>query len=65
MVASSLDLPASSVAPMPSPAPVASLGSATVLVVIGTDGALDAVESGNPTTTASTAPKATTTTKKP
>ncbi len=65
LVASSLGLPASSVAPMPSPAPVASLGSATVLVVIGTDGALDAVESGNPTTTASTAPKATTTTKKP
>ncbi len=67
LVASSLDLPASSVAPMPSPAPVTSLGSATVLVVIGTDGALDAVESGNPTTTASTtttAAKATTTTKK-
>ncbi len=66
LVASSLDLPSSAVAPMPSPAPVASLGSATVLVVIGTDGALDAVESGNPTTTASTTTaKATTTTKKP
>ena len=66
LVASSLGLPASAVAPMPSPPPVSNLGSATVLVVIGTDGALNAVESGNPTTTASTTPaKATTTTKKP
>jgi hypothetical protein len=65
LVASSLDLPASSVAPMPTPPPVSNLGTATVLVVIGTDGALNAVESGNPTTTATTAPKATTTTKKP
>ena len=61
LVASSLDLPASSVAAMPTPPPVSNLGTSTVLVVIGTDGALDAVESGNPTTTA----KATTTTKKP
>ena len=65
LVATSLDLPTSSVAPMPSPAPVSNLGTATVLVVIGTDGALDAVESGNPTTTATTVAKATTTTKKP
>jgi hypothetical protein len=65
LVASSLDLPSSSVAPMPAPAPVSNLGTATVLVVIGTDGALDAVESGNPTTTATTVAKATTTTKKP
>lgn len=69
LVATSLNLPTTSVAPMPSPAPVASLGSATVLVVIGTDGALNAVESGNPTTTAprstTTAAKSTTTTKKP
>ncbi len=64
LVASSLDLPASSVAAMPSPPPVANLGAATVLVVIGTDGALNAVESGNPTTTASTVAQATTTTKK-
>ena len=64
LVASSLDLPSSSVAPLPSPAPVSNLGTATVLVVIGTDGALDAVESGNPTTTATTVAKATTT-KKP
>ncbi len=60
LVATSLDLPASSVAPMPTPPPVSGIGSATVLVVIGSDGALAAVESGNPTTTAST-----TTTKKP
>jgi hypothetical protein len=64
LVASSLDLPASSVAPMPSPAPVSNLGAATVLVVIGSDGALNAVENGNPTTTASTVAKSTTTTKK-
>ena len=62
LVASSLGLPASSVAAVPSPSPVADLKGSTVLLVIGTDGALDAVESGNPTTTA---PKATTTTKKP
>jgi hypothetical protein len=62
LVASSLGLPASSVAAMPSPSPVADLKGSTVLLVIGTDGALDAVESGNPTTTAA---KATTTTKKP
>jgi hypothetical protein len=65
VVASSLGLPAASVAPMPSPAPVANLRGATVLVVIGTDGALDAVESGNPTTTAkSTSTTARTTTTK-
>jgi hypothetical protein len=61
LVATSLGLPASSVAAMPSPPPVSNLGSATVLVVIGTDGALNAVESGNPTTTASTASTTTTT----
>ena len=54
LVAKSLDLPLTAVAPMPNPAPVTGLGSATVLVVIGSDGALAAVENGNPTTTAST-----------
>jgi hypothetical protein len=54
LVAKSLDLPASTVQPMPSPPPVSNLNGATVLVVIGTDNALAAVESGNPTTTAST-----------
>jgi len=54
LVAKSLDLPLSAVAPMPNPPPVTGLGGATVLVVIGTDGALAAVESGNPTTTAPT-----------
>jgi LytR cell envelope-related transcriptional attenuator len=53
VVADSLGLPATAVAPMPNPAPVADLGGATVLVVIGSDGALAAVEHGNPTTTAS------------
>jgi hypothetical protein len=67
VVAASLDLPATSVAPMPSPPPVSNIGGATVLVVIGSDGALAAVESGNPTTTASTTTTVgqTTTTKKP
>ena len=60
LVAKSLDLPASVVAPMPNPPPVTGIGGATVLVVIGSDGALAAVEQGNPTTTAST-----TTTSKP
>jgi LytR cell envelope-related transcriptional attenuator len=66
VVASSLNLPATSVAPMPTPPPVANLHGATVLVVIGTDGALDAVESGNPTTTVKspTTTAKTTTTKK-
>ena len=54
LVARSLDLPLTTVAPMPNPPPVSGIGGATVLVVIGTDGALAAVESGNPTTTAST-----------
>jgi hypothetical protein len=54
LVAQSLDLPAASVAPMPNPPPVSNLQGATVLVVIGSDGALNAVENGNPTTTAST-----------
>ncbi len=66
LVASSLALPATSVAAMPTPPPVAKLNGATVLIVIGTDGALDAVESGNPTTTAKTTTTTakTTTTKK-
>ncbi len=65
LVAKSLDLPATAVAPMPNPPPVSNLGGATVLLVIGSDGALStAVEHGNPTT-ATVVPKATTTTKKP
>ena len=60
LVAQSLDLPAAAVVPMPNPKPVSDLQGATVLVVIGSDGALNAVENGNPTTTASS-----TTTAKP
>ena len=40
LVASTLGLDATAVQPMPSPAPVADLKGATVLVVIGTDGKL-------------------------
>ncbi len=36
-VAAALGLPASSVAPLPTPAPVASIGDAVVLVVLGAD----------------------------
>jgi hypothetical protein len=71
LVAQSLGLSVSSVAPMPSPAPVANLQGATVLVMIGTDGALDGITSGNGTTstsarnTTSSTARSTTTTKKP
>ena len=54
LVAKSLDLPATAVAAMPNPPPVSGIAPATVLVVIGSDGALAAVEHGNPTTTGST-----------
>ena len=60
LVAKSLDLPVTAVAPMPNPPPVSDIGGATVLVVIGTDGALAAVEHGNPTTTASSTTTTTT-----
>ncbi len=56
LVAASLGLDATAVAPMPSPPPVADLKGATVLVVIGTDGKL-----ANPGATTTTAAADTTT----
>ena len=56
LVAASLGLDATAVQPMPSPAPVADLKGATVLVVIGTDGKL-----ATPGVTTTTAPETTTT----
>jgi hypothetical protein len=53
LVAQSLDLPAAVVQPMPNPKPVSDMQGSTVLVVIGSDGALNAVVNGNPTTTSS------------
>jgi hypothetical protein len=57
VVATALGLDASVVAPMPTPAPVADLKGATVLVVIGTDGKL-----ANPGATTTTTAAADTTT---
>jgi len=56
LVASTLGLDATAVQPMPSPAPVADLKGATVLVVIGTDGKL-----ATPGVTTTTAGETTTT----
>ena len=61
LVAVSLGLDASVVQPMPSPAPVADLKGATVLVVIGTDGKLASPAA----TTTTTAAAETTTTSAP
>ena len=53
LVATDLGLDPAIVHPMPSPAPVTDLKGATVLVIIGTDGKLDAPTA--PTTTATSA----------